>query len=329
MRKLFIFLITISFQSFSNDATSSDNQTNYEIEEVVAIGIRPGPELWKVSNGENELWILGTLSPLPKKMIWHTQIVEEILKDSQVLILPPAVTAKIGFFQSISLAASAIGIKKNPKKQKLKDLMPAELYARWSVLKKKYIGKDRGIEKIRPIFASEELFQKAIKKIGLKSETGINKKVRKMAKKNKLELISPKITLDLNKPKAAMKKFKKSELSDLECFTKIIERIEIDLESMRLRAFAWAYGDITKIKNLPYPDDDNTCTNVILNSDIARDVGVTNIRSRLRAIWIEEAKKALTHNKSTFALLPIRNLLSENNYLNDLSALGYVITVPK
>ena len=327
MRILSFILLTVSFQLFSSENHNINN--NYEIEEVVAIGIRPGPELWKVSNGENELWILGTLSPLPKKMIWHTQLVEEVIKDSQALLLPPAVTAKIGFFQSLSLATSAIGIKKNPKKQKLIDVLPADLYARWLVLKEKYIGRDRGIEKTRPIFASQELFEKAIKKIGLKSETGIRKKVRKIAKKNKLELIKPLIILDLNKPKAAMKRFKKSELSDLECFTKTIERIETDLQAMRLRAFAWAYGDITKIKNLPYPDDDKACIGVILNSDIAQDVGMKDIQSRVRAIWIDEAKKALTNNKSTFALLPIRNLLAKNNYLNDLAAEGYIITVPK
>lgn len=329
MRIISFILIALSFLAFSKNNPAIDSYSQYPIEELVAIGIRPGPELWKVTKGENVLWILGTLSPLPKKMVWHTELVEAVIEDSQVLLLPPVVTADIGFFQGLSLATSAIGIKKNPKKLKLKDVIPAELHARWLVLKKKYMGKDRGIEKTRPIFAAQKLFQKAIKKIGLKSETGIRKKVRKIAKKNKLEIITPTITLDLNKPKSAIKKFKKTQISDLECFTKTLDRIETDLKIMHSRAFAWANGNITKIKHLPYEDESRACIKALLNSSIAQNAGVNNIPSRARTVWVEEAIKSLAENKSTFAMLSIGNLLGDNSYLNDLTAQGYVVKVPK
>lgn len=326
MRFLFLLLIIISLQTISSE---TQKNINLPVEEVIAYGIRPGPELWKVTNGENVLWIMGTLSPLPKKMIWHTELVETVIENSQALLLSPAVTAKIGFFQGLSLATSAIGIKKNPNKQKLKDVIPVELHARWLTLKKKYIGNDRGIEKTRPLFASQKLFEKAIKKIGLKSETGIRKKVRKIAKKNKLKIIQPTISLDLNKPKSAIKKFKKTQLSDLECFTKTLDRIEVDLKIMHSRARAWANGDVSKIKNLPYEDESRACIKAVLKSNIAQEVGVTDLPLRARNIWVEEATKALAENKSTFAILSIGHLLGENSYLNDLEALGYTVDVPK
>ena len=81
--------------------------------------------------------------------------------------------------------------------QKLKDILPADLYTRWSGLKKIYMGNNKGVEKTRPIFASQKLFDKALKKTGLTNDTGITKKLRKVAKKNKLELIQPKIVIDL------------------------------------------------------------------------------------------------------------------------------------
>ena len=56
----------------------------------------------------------------------------------------------------------AIGVKKNADGARLQDLVPADVYARWTTLKTKYIGADSGIETDRPIFAAQELFGKAL-----------------------------------------------------------------------------------------------------------------------------------------------------------------------
>jgi len=190
------------------------------------------------------------------------------------------------------------------------------------------MGNSRSIEKTRPIFAGQKLLDKALKKSGLTRDTGITKKLKKMAKRNKIELIQPKIVIDFNKPKSALKKFKKSEINDLECFTKTIERIETDLNEMRLRAVAWSYGDIETIKSLPYVDDNQACSSALLNSELAQDIGMTDIRSRLRTVWLDEAKTSLTNNKSTFAVLPITQLLSEESILNDFASAGYKVEAP-
>ena len=329
MKILYCLLFTISIQLLIIKNVSANNQNNSEVEQVIVYGIRPGPELWRVTDGENELWVLGTLALLPKKMVWHSLIVEDVIADSQVMLLPPTADADIGFFKKLSLVSSFIGIKKNPDGKKLKDVVPADLYARWLILKKKYMGNDKGIEKTRPIFASQELFYKAIKKIGLVYDTKVVKKVRKLAKRNKLQFITPTINIDIIKPKAAIKKFKKSEISDIECFSKTLERLEGDLEVMRLRANAWANGDILKIKELKYPDQSKACGNAFLNSDVIEDTGMKDIVPRLRNVWIEAAIKSLKENKSTFAILPISNLIEDNSYLDDLASKGYTIVTPK
>ena len=319
MHFVFFILITISFQL--------SGQEHY-VEEVIAYGVRPGPELWKVTNGENALWIMGTLSPLPKKMTWHSELVEAVIEDSQAYLLPPSVSADVGFFQGLSLATSTIGIKKNPNKQKLKDILPTDIYTRWLVLKKKYLGKNKSIEKTRPIFASGKLFDKAISKIGLTYNTKVGKKITKMAKKNKLEFISPTIKIDLNKSKSAIKKFKKSQISDLDCFVKTLDTLETDLKAMHSRAHAWAAGEVSKLKALQINNQNKACTSAILDNEIAKDMGILDIRSRLRQTWIDEASKTLTNNKSTFAILPISTLLDNENVLNILIEKGYTVEVP-
>jgi len=322
MHLLFLLLLIFPFQSFAQENP---------IEEVVVYGVRPGPELWKVTKGENVLWVLGTLSPLPKKMKWHSEIVESVIQNSQALLLQPgfSVSADIGFFGKISLASSAIGIKKNSDKQKLNDVLPKDVYARWLVLKKQYLGRDRGVEKLRPIFASKKLYEKAINKMGLTSDTKVSKKVKKIAKKNKLTSIRPYVKIKLENPKKTLKEFKKSNVNDSECFSKTLNRVEKDLISMRNRANAWANGDVQLLRELKFPTQDAECSSAILNSSVAQGVGFENLSARMQKTWLEAAKKALDENKSTFALLHISNLLGENSYLDILKEQGYTVHVPK
>ena len=39
-----------------------------DLDTMVVSGVQPGPGLWKVRKGEHTLWILGTVSPLPRRM---------------------------------------------------------------------------------------------------------------------------------------------------------------------------------------------------------------------------------------------------------------------
>src|SRR5262249_39937863 len=46
------------------------------VDEIVVSGEQPGPGLWKVTKGDHVLWILGTLTPLPKRMTWRSGEIE-------------------------------------------------------------------------------------------------------------------------------------------------------------------------------------------------------------------------------------------------------------
>jgi len=332
MRFFLLLVMTAQLQSMSTPAFAQSDSADAALENIVVLGKVPGPDLWKVSKDDNVMYILGTLSPLPKRMDWNFKPIEEVIQSSQALLLPPQFEMKlgdIGFFKKLSLVTSAIGIKKNPEKQKLIDVVPEDLYARWLVLKKKYMANDRAVEKTRPVFAGDKLSRKALKKSGLTRKTGVTKKITKAAKKYKLEFIIPAVEVILDNPKATLKDFKQSEFNDLECFEKTLQRLENDLMAMRSRAIAWSDGDIETIKSLPYVDNDQACTSAWLNSEIAQDVGITDIRARTRSLWLEHAKATLIKHKSTFAILPISHLLSEDSILDHLESAGYTIEAPK
>src|SRR6185312_1379732 len=62
---------------------------------VLVTGVQPGPGMWRVSRDGHELWILGTLSPLPRGMTWQSREVESVIASAQEILLPPSVKLKV------------------------------------------------------------------------------------------------------------------------------------------------------------------------------------------------------------------------------------------
>lgn len=301
-------------------------------EQILIVGQRPGPGLWKISRDDHVLWIFGTYSPLPFKMVWRSQQVEKVLAQSQEILGAPGTSIGVGFSQAFNLITAlpfAIGAKQNPDGALLQDVVPAEVYARWTVLKKKYMGDDAGIEKERPIFAAPALFARATAQAGLGNDNDVIKSITQFARKNNVKYTPTGITLHLDNPRGALRDFKKSPIEDLECFTKTIDRLEVDLDAMRARANAWAIGDVEQMRKLSYPDQAQACNSAVFNSPAMKSLpGAASLEQRMRDTWLAAAEKSLAANKSTFALLPVSKLLDPAGMLADLQAKGYSVEQP-
>lgn len=298
------------------------------IEEVVVSGEQPGPGLWKVYKGDHILYILGTLQPLPKKMTWRSRSVESVIAQSQEVLTSTDVEADIGFFKGLMLAPSIIGIRKSPEGKTLQQVLPPDLYARWITLKTRYMGRDAGIEKWRPIFAAQELYSKAIEKSGLSYSNVVWPVVKKIANNNGIKITTPQLVVEIEKPRAAIKEFKKSSMDDLDCFTKTLQRLETDLESMRARANAWAVGDVETLSKLAAPDQNAACREAIMNSQVVQERGFQNVPTRMSRVWADAAERALTENKSTFAVLTLSEMFRSDGYIAMLQSRGYVVEAP-
>jgi hypothetical protein len=298
------------------------------IEEVTVSGEQPGPGLWKISKDGHVMWVLGALQPLPKKMSWRSRSVESAVAESQELLLAPQVDAGIGFFRGMTLLPSMLGARKNPDAAKLREVLPPDLYARWLALKARYIGRNEGIEEWRPIFAARELYEKAIAKSALTTQSDVVPVVTKIAKRHGVEVIEPTLEIEIDEPGQAIKQFKKSSLQDIACFTATLDRLETDLEAMRARATAWATGDVDTLRGLPYPDQFGACGAAILNSPIVQERGLQDVPQRVEALWLEQAQAALARNEVTFAILPISQLLRADGYIAKLQARGYDVVAP-
>jgi hypothetical protein len=311
---------------------AADTANIRDLDVVVVRGVQPGPGLWKVSKGDHVLWVLGTLSPLPKDITWNSRHVEAVIATSQEVLTGPEVglTAKTGFLGLglVTLLPSLIGLRNNPDGAMLKDVVTPALYARWSVLKEKYIGSNNKVEQWRPIFAALDLYSAAIDKAGLTDKLLVQKTVTAAAKHAGVKITTPSITITIDDPKAAVKEFKVSALDDLDCFGKTLDRIDTDLGVMTVRANAWSTGDLNALRKLPYTDQMAACAEAISETQLARKRGGADIKARAEQAWLDAATSALTNNHVTFAMLPIARLLRPDGYPARLQAMGYTVEEP-
>lgn len=298
--------------------------------QVQVKGVLPGPGFWRISKGENTLWLMATVRPVPRNMEWETIKLERALAQSQVLLSGPGVSmdADIGFFGKVGLVPSLFKARKNPDAKTLQDVLPAASYQRWLVLKKKYIGNDKDIEQWRPIFAAQELYQKAINKAGLENSSPVWSKAEKFAERQNVAIVQPRLTIKVSNPKALIKDFNRKALDDVVCFEKTLDRIERDVQFMARRGQLWAQGQVAELKQISFTDISGACINAMLNSGITDRLDQGDVPTRIQNLWLQAADDALSKNRSTVAVLNMADMLGPNGYLERLRAKGYQVQEP-
>jgi hypothetical protein len=317
------------------------------LDQVLVTGEQTGPGLWKVTNNGNTLWILGTHDPLPKKITWRSREVESIIAESQRVVrwVEIDTDVDIGFFAGLSALPLVFTVGNNPDGAKLKDLVSPEAYEQWQVLKTKYVGRGNDMEKLRPAFAALELRSKATGEAGLSSKPIIWPAVERLAKRHKVKIVEPKVAMEIkiDKPRAMIKKFRKTQLADVECFTHSIARLEGDIEAMKLRANAWAIGELDVLRQIPPPDPSSDCgqmlQNVFLNGNLADELGaremmdrtlaeMTRVMKEQDATWLRTVEDALRDHTSILAVVPINKLFGAQSLLQPLRDRGYEVDEP-
>jgi hypothetical protein len=286
--------------------------------------------MWKVSRNDHVMHVLGTVSPLPKRMEWISRDVERVLAQSGEVVFGPSyvVDTDLGFFGKLSLLPSLIGVRKNPDGKLLRDVVSPESYARWLVLKQRYIGRDGDVEKMRPIFAANELYEAAIEDSGLTGKRIVSPVIEAAIKEHDIKRTDPKVKATLKNPKAALKEFRSEPLGDRECFDKMLVNLETDVTRMAERANAWAVGDIDSLRNLPLGDQYQACQKALMQASVAQKNGLGNYEAEVRVAWLAAAENAIANNPVSFAVLPMSELLKPDGYLAALQAKGYLVEAP-
>lgn len=303
-----------------------------DVEVVLVSGQYTGPGLWKVSNGDHALWILGTVSPVPKGMDWYSPQAETVLARAQEIIGAPGFTSSVGaggMFKMAFAVPTMLRARRNPDGKTLRDVLPADLYARWSALKPVYLGNNSSVEEWRPVFAAGELYQAAIKRSGLVNGTGVRKRLGELGKEHRIKYTSATISTQIKDPKGLAKSFARAELNDVQCFRSVLDRLELDVANAAERANAWASGDIAELTRLFRRGDVTPCFEAVANTEAARSLGIGDAVARGQQLWLQAAQSALAANHTSFSTLPVGELLQANGLLARLQAKGYAVVAPE
>jgi hypothetical protein len=256
---------------------------------------------------------------------------QEILLDASVRMEPDE---KIGVFRGLSLLPSALKARKNPDQATLRERLPADLYSRWLVQKKRYLGRGSGVEDWRPIFAADKLRRAAFGDLGLRESGMVWEVVGKLAKKRKIPTTTPnlKFSFHTRDLKGKLKEFSREALADTECFAVTLDLTEAlsDSATESRRAHAWATADLATLESLPpLPNPYVPCAMAVLSSEVAKEIIPSDIREQLYVLWIGAAVKSLTANETTLAIVPLTKLLRDDGYLARLREAGFTIEAPK
>ncbi len=301
-----------------------------DLDSVTVSGAQPGPGVWRVSKGDHNLWILGSLSPLPEGITWNSDTVVDLVSQSQEVLWRPSfvVNADVGFFRKVSLGLGMLSAAKNPEGEKLADVLSPALYARFAAARQRYLPRDRGIERQRPMLAAEELFAAAMRDAGLVRSKIISAPILAVTKAQGIKVTTPKITLKIADPAAAVKDIRRMSLNDAACLEATLDAIEQLLPRMITNGNAWATGDLEKVRFHQLSRRNTTCTDVFSNAEFSRKWGIPDIRPSLRNEWLKVAEGSLAANTTTFAVLPLEDIVGPEGYAARLQALGYEVQAP-
>jgi uncharacterized protein YbaP (TraB family) len=290
-------------------------------EELTVTGRYPGPPLWKVSAGTHELLIFGTLPVIPKDITWGSVLVERAIARADEVLLPPGVDAAAhNPFRYVGLFFRARKLTRNEDGAPLKDVLPADLYARYATIRERYDG-PRSLEQERPVVVAGRLYARAIDASKLTFGGKLQSSIQRLAKDAHVKRTDTEIRADPGDLLDAAQTL--SRQAEIDCFATVLASIENDLPGIAERARAWAVGDIDALRRFDYPDIEGRCLAFAGTSE-----GLSDTLRRAQSAWLDAAQRALAENGTTFATLGVGDLLRPDGPLARLRELGYEVHEP-
>jgi hypothetical protein len=296
-----------------------------ETEEIIITGKISGPPLWQVKKGDHTLWIFGFLPSLPEDLEFDSSGLEEVIAGADEMLSRPDVemSESLGPFKLIGLYRQYRKMRGNDDGQTLEEVLSPELYARVLAAKEAYGPRGKGILKQRPLFAALALNKAARENAGFKDAGIVGDSITKLIKRYKVPRVELVLETDLS-ARAMLDEIDSMSLAaEIACLTTALERIETDIEGAKERARAWAYGYMSELYAMEFPDPQGACMEAVLESP-----DLKSLFAQSEALWLANAERALAENRSTFALLEMQALLASDGVLAQLEAKGYEVIAP-
>ncbi len=293
-------------------------QTPPPLDEIIVTAERAGPGMWHVHHGAANVWILGSISPLPRDITWRSRQVEQVLEStSQVLVQKPIEISvpRILWMLIADRKYLMVGGGK-----RLKDVLPADLHARFSAQRSKVADEPDKWERYRPIIAAAFLQQAVFHQVNLSMRLDLGAALRALAKKHGVRVEEIKVA-GASDMLEALKSMPPA--TERTCLEASLSTLETGLPRLVERAQAWAVGNVDRIENLPELKEVDACRAALDDGK-----GALDVIGRIRQTWLENIEKYLRSAGTTIAVVNLDMLIERGGLLDQLRAQGYEIEAP-
>src|SRR3984893_10968300 len=248
---------------------------------IVGEGRHEGPRMWTVRKGDHTLWILGTISPLPKKMVWQPDAVQEVLRHAQEVVPAwPAYGIGANPLTALRVYIEWRRLQKPPDHMPLRQALPAPLYARLAALRARFDPNDSKLEEMRPMLAARQLLTRVFDASGLALQNEVQQSVLGLARAQGVRVHQDKLKID--DPVKVLKDVEATPLaSEIACFEAVVTLLETDLGPMHALARAWLLGEVATLRRLPNAYVRGTCVAAFPRSERVR-----NLIARAQDDWL-------------------------------------------
>jgi len=298
--------------------SSGESAPPQVLDEVVVTGEHTGPGMWHVHRGTAHLWILGSMSPLPKGITWRSKQLEQLLDSTNRVVVQKPL--EFGIVRILWLLLTERSLLMVGGGKRLRDVMPPALYARFSAQRAKYSDDADKWERYRPLIAAAFLQQAAFHEVGLSTRLDLGAAVRMLAKKHDVPVEEVKIA-GVHDMLDALKTLPPA--TENACVAASLVTVETDLPRLVARAQAWATGNIERIDALHEPGEVDAC-----RAALDAGAGAGELIAQVRRTWLDDMERRLRDGGVTVAVVNIDILLEHGGLLDELRAKGYDIDAP-
>jgi len=283
--------------------------------EVVIVSAQSGgPAFWHLSKGDSEIWILGTLGPMPEKLVWNTNHLAQIVDGAHEVLLPPKASA--GIFDLGWFLLTNRELLSMPDGQTLEASLSPQLRARFVAVRESLHRKAEHYEDDSPVVAAVKLEREANDAMKLSWEEprdtvgniarSKHVKVREIANYDATQLAKEILRLS---PEAARA-----------CLENAVGDVELRAVHAAAAADAWAVGNLKGIKAHYAAPPLEAC---------ARSSGsYSKLDQRAVADSLAAIDAALSKPGKTVMLVDIGSLLRNTGVIEKLREKGIAIEGP-
>jgi uncharacterized protein YbaP (TraB family) len=284
------------------------------VQELLVVGRRPGPALWRVTRGGSEVVIVGGLSPIPHSLQWDHIRVEHALQDSTVLFLPPS-TVRIGLFDAAGMFLRQ-GALKPAHGADMESTLPPDLRARFDKARDGLHLDPKRYQHWKPAVAGLLLLGDFRRAAGL-SEDKPGTTIARMARAAHAEV---RVVGEFKAKPLFDAAAKMSDAQNLVCLSAALDDIDREARDAVPAANAWAVGDLKGVR-------ENTSAS-LLDRCLLQLPSVQSVLEQGTREAVSTIDAALNRPGRSVAVIDLTFLLRPNGVLDRLKAEGDQISVP-